>query len=45
MTIDQVEELFIKPGEWNCNATMAPPQELYLLDVAYGELPKDDESE
>ena len=45
MTIDQVEELFIKPGEWNCNATTAPPHGLYLLDVAYGELPKDDESE
>jgi len=41
MTIEEVQELFNKPGTWNPKAHTAPAHGLYLLDVNY-EIPEDE---
>ena len=43
MTLEEVQELFDKPGTWNPKAHTAPAHGLYLLDVNY-EIPTENES-
>lgn len=42
MDLDQVHQLFEKPGEWNPRAITAPPYGLYLLNVVY-KIPHDEQ--
>jgi len=43
ITIEEVQELFDKPGTWNPKAHTAPAHGLYLLDVNY-KIPNENES-